>query len=62
MLRIVITDMSGQCGLKNIRYRGNQALPGGQKGGEMGPKCTKSRIIPVMIIGNVFIQFELRLP
>ena len=31
--------MSGQCRLKNICYRGNQALPGRQKGGEMGQKC-----------------------
>ena len=38
-LHIVITDMCGQCALKNIRYRGNQALPGGQKVGEMGPEC-----------------------
>ena len=30
---------AGQCEMKNIRYLGNQALPGGSKGGEMGPKC-----------------------
>ena len=33
MLRIFITDMSGQCALKNIFYPANQAFPGGQKRG-----------------------------
>ena len=27
-LHIVITDIPGQCEMKNIRYWGNQALPG----------------------------------
>ena len=35
----VTYDYRWQCALKNIRYRGNHALPGCQKGGEMGPKC-----------------------
>ena len=39
MSHIVITYISRHCALKNIRYRGNHVLPGGQKGGEMGPKC-----------------------
>ena len=32
-------QLSRKFALKNIRYRGNHALPGCQKGGEMGPKC-----------------------
>ena len=35
----IVADIPGQCEMKNIRYFGNQALPGGSKGGEMGPKC-----------------------
>ena len=33
-----ITDIPGQCEMKNIRYWGNQALPGGSKGGRNGAK------------------------
>ena len=37
-LHIVITDIPGQCKMKNIRYWGNQALPGGLKRGRNGGK------------------------
>ena len=30
-MHIVITDVPGQCEMKNIRYWGNQALPGVKK-------------------------------
>ena len=34
----IVTDIPGQCEMKNIRYLGNQALPGVSKRGEMGLK------------------------
>ena len=37
-LYIVITDIPGQCEMKNIRYWGNQALPWGLKRGRNGAK------------------------
>ena len=38
-LNKIVTDIPGQYQMKNIRYFGNQALPGGQKWGELRPKC-----------------------